>query len=155
MPILLRGCHSHNPMLVQCRLVFVFVLRFLCSSCRFAKQALANRVDGARDLHSSEKTDLQALLRFKSCWNPIWWLVRIQLHFRLALIVLLVVPCLVFRLDTRIRKLRQLLLMQPVHAGLMLQWQVSRKLFSLVVLPIANMDSQRQIRTPEMTLIQR
>ena len=45
--------------------------------------------------------------------------------------------------------------MQPVHAELMLHWQVSRKQFSLVVLPVAHMDTQRQIRTLEMTLIQR
>ena len=44
--------------------------------------------------------------------------------------------------DTRIRKLRQLLLMQPVHAELMLHWQVSRQKFSLVVLPVAHMDTQ-------------
>ena len=59
------------------------------------------------------------------------------------------------RQDTRIRKLLQLLLMQPVDAELMLHWQVSRKQFSLVVLPVAHMDTQRQIRTLEMTLIQR
>ena len=53
----------------------------------------------------------------------------------------------------RVRKLRQLLLMQPVHAELMLHWQVSRKLFSLVALPVANMDTKRQIQTLEMTLI--
>ena len=45
--------------------------------------------------------------------------------------------------------------MQPVHAELMLHWQVSRRQFSLVVLPVAHMDTQRQIRTLEMTLIQR
>ena len=56
---------------------------------------------------------------------------------------------------TRIRKLRQLLLMQPVHAELTLHWQVSRKQFSLVVLPVTHVDTQRQIRTLEMTLIQR
>ena len=54
------------------------------------------------------------------------------------------------RQDTRIRKLRQLPLMQPVHAELMLHWQVSRQKFSLVALPVAHM-----IRTWEMTLIQR
>ena len=59
------------------------------------------------------------------------------------------------RQDARIRKLRQLLLMQPVHAELMLRWQVSRKKFSLVTLPIAHMDTQRQSRTLEMTLSQR
>ena len=59
------------------------------------------------------------------------------------------------RQDTWIRKLRQLLLMQPAHAELMLHWQVSRKMFSLVVLPIADLDTKRQIRTLEMTLIQR
>ena len=59
------------------------------------------------------------------------------------------------RKNTRIRKLRQLLLMQPVHAELMLHWQVSRKKFSLVVFPVAHMDTQCQIRTLEMTLIQR
>ena len=59
------------------------------------------------------------------------------------------------RQDTRIGKLRQLLLMQPVHAELMLRWQVSRKQFSLVVLPVARMDAQHNIRTLEMTLIQR
>ena len=59
------------------------------------------------------------------------------------------------RQDTRIRKLRQLRLMQPVHAELMLHWQVSRQKFSLVVLPVAHMDTQRQTRTLEMTLIQR
>ena len=52
-------------------------------------------------------------------------------------------------------KLRQLLLMQPVHAELMLDWQVSRQKFSLVVLPVAHMDTQHQIRTLEMMLIQR
>ena len=45
--------------------------------------------------------------------------------------------------------------MQTVHAELMLHWQVSRKQFSLVALPVAHMDTQRQIRTLEMTLIQR
>ena len=59
------------------------------------------------------------------------------------------------RQDTRIRKLRQLLLMQPVHAELMLHWQVSRQKFSLGVLPVAHMDTQRQVCTLEMTLIQR
>ena len=58
------------------------------------------------------------------------------------------------REDTRIRELRQFLLMQPVHAELMLHWPVSRKMFSLVVLPIADMDTKRQIRTLEMALIQ-
>ena len=57
--------------------------------------------------------------------------------------------------DARMRKLRLLLLMQPVHAELMLHWQVSRKMLSLVVLPIADVDAKRQIRTLEMTLIQR
>ena len=45
--------------------------------------------------------------------------------------------------------------MQPVHAEVMLHWQVFRQKFSLVVLPVAHMDTQRQIRTLEMTLIQR
>ena len=63
--------------------------------------------------------------------------------------------CLHKRQDTRIRKLRQLLLMQPGHAELMLHWQVSRQKVSLVVLPVAHMDTQRQIRILEMTLIQR
>ena len=44
---------------------------------------------------------------------------------------------------------------QPFHSALILHWQVSRKMFSLVVLPISDMDTQRQIRTLEMTLIQR
>ena len=66
---------------------------------------------------------------------------------------MLVAPLFAFtkRQDTRIRKLRQ----HQVHADLMLHWQVSRKRFSLVVLPVAHMDTQRQIRTLEMTLIQR
>ena len=51
-------------------------------------------------------------------------------------------------LDTRIRKLRQLLVMQPVHAELMLHGH-------LVILPVAHMDTKRPIRTLEMTLIQR
>ena len=42
------------------------------------------------------------------------------------------------RQDTRIRQLRQLLVMQPVHAELMLYWQVSRQKFSLVVLTTPN-----------------
>ena len=37
----------------------------------------------------------------------------------------------------------------------MLHWQVSRQKFSLVVLPVAHMDTQRQSRTLVMTLIQR
>ena len=45
--------------------------------------------------------------------------------------------------------------MQPVHAELMLHWQVSRQKFSLVVHPVVHMDTQRQIRTLEMKLIQR
>ena len=57
--------------------------------------------------------------------------------------------------DTRIRKLRQLLLMEPVHAEPMLHWQVSRKQFSLVVLPVTQMGTQRHIRILEMALIQR
>ena len=59
------------------------------------------------------------------------------------------------RQDTRIRKLRQLLLMQPVHAERRLRWQVSRQKFSLVAIPVAHLDTQREIPTLEMTLIQR
>ena len=42
--------------------------------------------------------------------------------------------------------------MQPVHAELILHWQVSRMKFSLVVLPVAHMDTQGQIRTLEMSV---
>ena len=59
------------------------------------------------------------------------------------------------RQDTRIRKLRQLLLLQAVHAEIMLHWQVSRQKFIAVVLPVAHMDTQRQNRTLEMRLVQR
>ena len=127
--------------------------------CFFVKLAL---VDGARHLHNSEISNLQASLK---CRNGLrhhslatWWLL-----YSLNLIFRLVLHCYIGstilrlhkRQDTRIRNLRQLLLRQPVHAELKLHWQVSRKLFSLVVLPIANMDTKRQIRTLEGTLIQR
>ena len=79
--------------------------------------------------------------------------VQLEFHFHIGpdCYVGSTILCLHKRQDTRIRKLRQLPLMQPVHAELMLHWQVSRKQFSLV----AHMDTQRQIQTVEMTLIQR
>ena len=60
------------------------------------------------------------------------------------------------RQDDRIHKYRQLAELKPVHAELMLHWAVSRQCFgSLVLVPIAKMDTTRQIRTLESTLIQK
>ena len=56
------------------------------------------------------------------------------------------------RQDARIRKLRQLLLMQPVHAEHVALASVQEEVLPL---PVARMDTQRQIPTLEMTLIQR
>ena len=53
-------------------------------------------------------------------------------------------------------KLRQLLDFKPVHAELMLHWQVSHHcLGSLIAIPLATMNTSRQIRTLESTLIQK
>ena len=60
------------------------------------------------------------------------------------------------RQDSRLRKLRQLLDLKPVHAELMLHWQVSHRcLGSLIAIPLATMSTSRQIRTLESTLIQK
>ena len=60
------------------------------------------------------------------------------------------------RQDSRLRKLRQLLDFKPVHAELMLHWQVSHRcLGSLIAIPVATMSTSRQIRTLESTLIQK
>ena len=60
------------------------------------------------------------------------------------------------RQDDRIHKYRQLVELKPVHAELMLHWAVSRQCFgSLVLVPVAKMDTTRQIRTLESTLIQK
>ena len=60
------------------------------------------------------------------------------------------------RQDSRLRKLRQLLGFKPVHAELMLHWQVSHHgLGSLIAIPLATMNTSRQIRTLESTLIQK
>ena len=60
------------------------------------------------------------------------------------------------RQDSRLRKLRQLLDFKPVHAELMLHWQVSHHcLGSLIAIPLATMSTSRQIRTLESTLIQK
>ena len=60
------------------------------------------------------------------------------------------------RQDSRLRKLRQLLDFKPVHAELMLHWQVSHHcLGSLIAIPLATMNTSRQIRTLESTLIQK
>ena len=60
------------------------------------------------------------------------------------------------RQDDRVHKFRQLAELKPVHAELMLRWAVSRQCFgSLVLVPIAKMDTARQIRTLESTLIQK
>ena len=60
------------------------------------------------------------------------------------------------RQDDRIHKYKQLAELKPVHAELMLHWAVSRQCFgSLVLVPIAKMDTTRQIRTLESTLIQK
>ena len=54
------------------------------------------------------------------------------------------------RQDSRLRKLRQLLNLKPVHEGLMLHWQVSHRcLGSLIATPLATMNTSRQIRTLE------
>ena len=61
------------------------------------------------------------------------------------------------RQDSRLRKLRQLLDFKPVHAELMLHWQVSHgclgSLIAIRWLPWAHL--YRQIRTLESTLIQK
>ena len=129
----------------------------MLSFCCFGKWVLAHRVDGARDLHDSKTTNLQAYLKVNSALKDlsqaIWWLLySVSLSFRLLLIVMLVAPSCAFTRDTKIRKLRQVLLLQPVHAELMLHWQVSRKLFSVVVVPIR---TKRQLPTLEMTPIQK
>ena len=60
------------------------------------------------------------------------------------------------RQDHRLRKFRQLQVFKPVHAELMLHWTVSRQCFrKMVLIPIAKMDTRRQIRTLESTLIQK
>ena len=60
------------------------------------------------------------------------------------------------RQDSRLRKLRQLLDLKPVHAELMLHWQVSHRcLGSMIAIPLATMSTSRQIRTLEFTLIQK
>ena len=60
------------------------------------------------------------------------------------------------RQGSRLRKLRQLLDFKPVHAELMLHWQVSHRcLGSLIAIPVATMSTSRQIRTLESTLIQK
>ena len=58
------------------------------------------------------------------------------------------------RQDDRIHKYRQLVQLKPVHAELMLHWAVSSVLGPVLV-PIAKMDTTRQIRTLESTLIQK
>ena len=60
------------------------------------------------------------------------------------------------RQDSRLRKLRQLLDLKPVHAELMLHWQVSHRcLESMIAIPLATMNTSRQIGTLELTLIQK
>ena len=60
------------------------------------------------------------------------------------------------RQDSRLRKLRQLIDFKPVHAELMLHWQVSHQfLGSMIAIPLATMSTSRQIRTLESTLIQK
>ena len=60
------------------------------------------------------------------------------------------------RQDSRLRKLRQLIDFKPVHAELMLHWQVSHHfLGSMIAIPLATMSTSRQIRTLESTLIQK
>ena len=46
--------------------VFLVSVRFFFSFCFFDKQELANRVDGAKGLHSSEITNLLAFFRFRT-----------------------------------------------------------------------------------------
>ena len=53
------------------------------------------------------------------------------------------------RQDDRVHKYRQLAELKPVHAELMLHWAVSRQCFG------SKMDTTRQIRTLESTLIQK
>ena len=55
-----------TPHLLSAGWGFVFSVRLLFSFCFFDKQALANRVDGARGLHNSETTNLLAFLRFRN-----------------------------------------------------------------------------------------
>ena len=60
------------------------------------------------------------------------------------------------RQDSRLRKIRQLIDFKPVHAELMLHWQVSHHfLGSMIAIPLATMSTSRQIRTLESTLIQK
>ena len=53
-----------NPTFVRCRSGF----RVLCAFSVFSRQTgpLANRVDGTRDFHNSETTDLQAYLKLRT-----------------------------------------------------------------------------------------
>ena len=46
------------PHLLGAGWVFVFSVLLLFSFCFFVRQALANRVDGAKGLHKSEATNL-------------------------------------------------------------------------------------------------
>ena len=110
-----------------------FVL-LLFSFCFFVKLALSSRVDGANGLRNSKTTDIQGSLMFKnglrshshaSCYQYLIAPVQFEPHFQIG---------------------------PDLHAELMLHWQMSRQTFSLVVLPVAHMDTQR---TLEMTLTQR
>ena len=139
----------------------MFSVLLLLSFCFFDEPALANRVDGAKfaQFKDNKPPSISEVREWFETPFTRYLVAPVQLepHFQIG------PDCYVGgtilrhrkRQDTRIRKLRQLLLMQPVHAELMLHWQVSRKKFSLVVLLVAHMDTQRQIRNLEMTLIQR
>ena len=54
------------PHLLSAGWAFVCSVLLLFSFCFFVKLALANRVDGAKGLHNSKTTNLQAFLRFRN-----------------------------------------------------------------------------------------
>ena len=61
-PVYCLEAAIHDPSFVECRLGF----RVFCAFAVFFKLALANRVDGAKGLHNSKRTDTQASLRFRN-----------------------------------------------------------------------------------------
>ena len=113
----------------------------LFSFCFFIKLALANRVGGAKGSQFSEFKDNRhpSILEVQEWFEKPFTcylvaLVQFEPHFQIGpdSYVGSTILRLHKRQDTRIRQK-----------------------FSLVVLPVAHMDTQRQIRTLEMTLIQR
>ena len=136
-------------------------LRFVCCFCCFVKPARASRADGAKDWHLCVSKPLLQSRRSRKCLNILLQcifllMLKLNLFSKWVPIFMLGAPG-VFqkRQDDRVHKFRRLSEFKPVHAELMLHWAVSRQCFgSLVLVPIAKMDTTRQIRALESTLIQ-